>query len=108
MNFKVENIDNKFNDPRWLAMARIDLNCIPKMVELGFDIKMDYNDKRHDRTTVDNVPMNPVSFQKDNHVIWKAVDFHTNDIVFRTALLVDGHYTNHKTYYNIDDAITFL
>jgi len=103
MNYKVENTDNKFNDPKWLTKARIDLNCIPKMVELGFDVEMDYNDKRHDRTTVDNVPMNPVSFKKDNFVIWKAVDFHTNDIIFRTAYLVDGHYTGHKSYNDIDD-----
>jgi hypothetical protein len=38
MNYTVENIDNKFNDPKWLTMARIDLNCIPKMVELGFEV----------------------------------------------------------------------
>lgn len=45
MNFKVENIDNNFNNSKWLSMTRIDLNSIPKMVELGFDVLMHHNDK---------------------------------------------------------------
>lgn len=105
MNYTVENIDNKFNDPKWLTMARIDLNCIPKMVELGYDVQMNYNDKQFGRTTVDNVPMYSVSFRKDNYVIWKIIDYKTGDTLFRSSYVVDGHYTNHKTYENIDDAV---
>lgn len=105
MNFKVKNTDNKFNDPRWLAMGRIDLNCIPKMVELGFDVMMNYNDKQFGRTSVDNVPMYPVSFRKDNYAIWKIIDYKSGNILFRSSYVVDGYYTNHQTYENIDDAV---
>lgn len=105
MYFKVENIDNNFSDPRWLTMARIDLNCIPKMVELGFDVQMKYEDKQFGRTTPDNVPMFPVSFSKDKYVIWKVIDYNSGDTLFRSSYLVDGHYTNHKTYENIDEAV---
>lgn len=105
MNFTVENINNKFNDPKWLAKARIDLNCIPKMVELGFEVQMNHNDKQFGRTTVDNVPMFPVSFQKDNYVIWKVIDYNSGATLFRSSYLINSHYVNHKTYNNIDDAV---
>lgn len=105
MNFKVENIDKNFNDSRWLKMARIDLNCIPKMVGLGFDVYMNYEDKRFGRTTPDNVPMFPVSFRKNNYHIWKIINRNTGLVMFRSSYVVDGFYTNHDTFENIDDAV---
>jgi len=107
MNFKIENIDGNLTDPRWLTKPRMDLCIIPKMFNLGFDVEMDYNDKRYGRTTPDNCPMERVTFQKDNYRIWGSIK-RTDDGIFNywiTAFLVDGHYVLHTSFDEIDETI---
>lgn len=113
MNFKVENIDNNFENEEWLNKPRTDLKMIPIMHKLGYDIKFDYTDSRHGRTTPQYVPHNSVSFSKGNYNIWKGINRIKKDDeifsdlieVWHTARLVDKHYCNHKTFEDINDAI---
>lgn len=48
--------------------------------------------------------MYSVSFRKGNYAIWKVIDYNSGDTRFRSSYVVDGYYTNHKTYDNIDEA----
>lgn len=105
MNFKVENIDNNFTNPKWLDKSRQDLNIIPKMFGLGFDVQMSYKDSNNNRTTPDNVPLDAVSFAKDKLHVWKCYEFNTGDCFWQSAMLIDGSYTQHVRCDDINDVI---
>lgn len=58
---------------RWEDCDREDLSNIPKMIANGFTIIFNSRDKAHKRTTIDNIPHYPVSFERDNILIWERI-----------------------------------
>ena len=93
---------------KWEDCQRDDLHSIPLMESLGYTTKFNYKDKRYDRTTPLNVPHDPVSFEKEDYVIWKCMErITTGDMIYgwQTAYLKDGSFTEHKWFPTIEKAI---
>ena len=93
-------------DERWTDSLRDDLNCIPLAISKGWLPKFSLSDKYHCRTTPGNVPLDTLTFSKDNKVTWKVYSFvkevngvyHPLFEAWRVADFIDGIYRNHRVY----------
>lgn len=90
-----ENID-------WTALSkceRLDLACIGRMMEMGYEVKIDPRDILAQRTTPENIPLHPISFTKGNEAIWQCIGTYNKvyGIYWRQAFLVNGYWAKHKT-----------
>lgn len=93
---------------KWEDCPRNDLHTIPQMESLGYTIKFNYKDVRYDRITPQNVPHEPVSFEKENYMIWKCMKrFSDGDIIYgwQTAYIIGGHFIDHIWFATLKECV---
>lgn len=78
-------------EKQWSDFTRNDLNIIPIMLKNGWEVIFNEKDILCNRTTIENVPHNGVSFKKDNIHVWEIRNG------WRVAKLANGYFTDHKT-----------
>lgn len=95
---------------RWEDCERDDLRCIPKMESNGFTTKFSSQDRTYKRVSIEHIPNDAVSFSRGATNIWKTYQKKDDGIysAWTLAELVDGHYTGHKVFDEIEDVLKFL
>ncbi len=93
---------------RWEDCKREDLSSIPKMISNGFTPIFHSQDKTHKRTTIDNVPHNTVSFERDNIHIWKTSYVDEHVLYHRWRMYIDESRSEMQVFDSIDDILSHL
>lgn len=99
----------------WIKCSRDDLSGIPFMIENGYTPKFSDMDKRYKRINHISIPHDSVGFIKNNIHVWKLCKFvekensRFRDVVtyWKTAELIDGLFSNHKSFDTLDEVVKY-